>query len=293
MPSRLISWSIARATIVGQQQPGALATQRLGDQERLRFRMEEAGRMELVELQVRDPAAGAPRHGDAVAGRSVRVAGVEVDLARPAARQHHAASAECRHLVGGAVEDVGAVTAARTHTIDTADQVDGDVPFEQVDTWVGAGVREQRLLDAQTGVVGGVDHPPMAVAALSGQVVDVASVGSGLTRERHPEFDQPADRLGRVGDREADRVRVAQPGASLEGVLDVCADRVAAVDDRGDSALGIARGALVERALGEHRDVGGVGELQGRGQAGGSAADHQHVMLLLRAHDLVTGTQLR
>ena len=35
--------------------------------------MEQAGRVELVELQVGDPAAGAPGHGDAVAGGDVRL----------------------------------------------------------------------------------------------------------------------------------------------------------------------------------------------------------------------------
>src|SRR3546814_4895270 len=51
-------------------QYAALAAHRLGDQEILDLQIIEAGRVELHHLHVGDAAARAPRHRDAVAGRS-------------------------------------------------------------------------------------------------------------------------------------------------------------------------------------------------------------------------------
>ena len=85
---------VHEAVAVGQQQLAAFAAHRLGDQERLGLAVVQAGGVELVELHVGDPAAGAPGHGDAVAGGAVRVAGVQVDLAGAAGGQHHGAGAE-------------------------------------------------------------------------------------------------------------------------------------------------------------------------------------------------------
>ena len=62
----------------------ALAAHRLGDQEVLDLEIVEAGRVELHELHVRDAAAGAPRHGDAVAGRAARSGRIEIGAARAA-----------------------------------------------------------------------------------------------------------------------------------------------------------------------------------------------------------------
>ena len=74
-----------------QVQGRALAAQRLGDQEAALLRVVQAGRVELDELHVADPAAGAPGHRDAVAGGGVGVAGVAVDLADAAGGQHDGA----------------------------------------------------------------------------------------------------------------------------------------------------------------------------------------------------------
>jgi hypothetical protein len=56
---------------------------RLGDEEGLRLRVIEAGRVELVELHVRDLGPRAVRHRETVARRDVRVRRIEVDLALP------------------------------------------------------------------------------------------------------------------------------------------------------------------------------------------------------------------
>src|SRR5947207_6764394 len=62
----------------------AFAAERLGDQEVLDLQIVQAGRVELHELHVGNPAAGAPRHRDAVPRRSARRGRIEVGAARPA-----------------------------------------------------------------------------------------------------------------------------------------------------------------------------------------------------------------
>ncbi|MNH37756.1 hypothetical protein D3C79_987030 [compost metagenome] len=54
------------AAAIGPAQIGTFATQRLGQQKVGVVRMEQAGGVELVELQIRHPAAGPPGHGDAI-----------------------------------------------------------------------------------------------------------------------------------------------------------------------------------------------------------------------------------
>ena len=110
---QLFAWVEARheAFAVGQAQQGALAAQGFGDQETLGLRVIQAGGVELVEFQVRHPAAGPPGHGDTVAAGAIGVAGIEVDLGRTASGQHGEARAESVYLAGIAVEHVGAQAA--------------------------------------------------------------------------------------------------------------------------------------------------------------------------------------
>ena len=54
----------------------------------------KAGRVELVELHIGDPAASAPGHGYAVAGRAVRITGIEVDFAGAAGGKNDKARLE-------------------------------------------------------------------------------------------------------------------------------------------------------------------------------------------------------
>ena len=67
---------------LGVGEDPALAAHRLGDQEILDLEIVEAGRVELHEFHVADAAAGAPRHGDAVAGRAARRGRIEIGAAR-------------------------------------------------------------------------------------------------------------------------------------------------------------------------------------------------------------------
>ena len=96
---------------IGQAEQGAFAAQCLGDEETLGLRVVQAGRVELVELQVADPAAGAPGHGDAVAGVAVGIAGIKVDLARATGGQHGEAGTEGIDFAAFPIQHVGAQAA--------------------------------------------------------------------------------------------------------------------------------------------------------------------------------------
>ena len=153
---------------VAQAQDAALAAHRLRDQERLRGRVIEAGRVELEELHVRDARAHPVRHRDAVAGRDVGVRRVEVDLARAAGGQHHRARDDRFHGAGRLVQQVGAEHGVRPAVLRGRQQIDRHVIGQHRDA-VGAprDAREQRLLDRPAGRVLGVDDAAGGVAALA------------------------------------------------------------------------------------------------------------------------------
>jgi hypothetical protein len=73
---------LALARIAGDLQVSAFAAHRLGDQEVLDVAVIEAGRVELHEFHVRDPAPGAPGHGDAIARGSARGGAEQIGAAR-------------------------------------------------------------------------------------------------------------------------------------------------------------------------------------------------------------------
>ena len=113
-----------------QLQHAAFAANRFGDQERLRVRMVQAGRVELYEFHIRYPTTRAPRHRNAVTGSSVRIRRVQVYLAGAAGGQHR--------LVGGDGDDLLAVHVLHVQPIAMGravadaelvrrDQVDRDV----------------------------------------------------------------------------------------------------------------------------------------------------------------------
>lgn len=235
----------------------AFAAYRFGDQKRFCLRMVEAGRVKLDEFHVGDAAASAPAHGDAVAGGDIRVAGVQVDLARAAGGEHGKAAGDGDDLVGVAIQNIAAEALIVIESqLVAGDQVDRDMVFEDVDIRVLFDLADQCGLDGAAGAVGGVDDTAMTVATLACQVQGGGAVGLGLAGEGYATIDEPLDgafalRHGVVHD-----LFVAQAGTGLEGVLDVGVDGVAFVDDRRDAALGIIGGALGERAFGDDGDAG-------------------------------------
>ena len=187
------------------------------------MRVVQAGRVELDELHVRHPAAGAPGHGDAVAGGGVGIGGVEIDLAGAAGGQHGMLGGKGSNLAAGLVEHIGAMAGVVLKPeLVAGDQVDGDVVFQQGDVGMAPDLFRQRGLHRVAGGVGGVDDAAVAVAAFARQVVAGAIVG--VPGERYALFDQPFDGGPAVFHDEAGGFFVAQPGAGDQRVAE-CALR--------------------------------------------------------------------
>ena len=266
LQARVVVGHEARA--VGEREVGALAAQRLADEEGALLRVVEAGRVELDELHVPDPAAGPPGHGDPVAGRGVRVRRVAVDLADAAGREHDGRRRKRLDALPVDVERVDAVAAGGLVAVEMArgDQVDRHPALAHRDVRVAAGAGEERLVDRPAGRVGGVGDAPDGVAALPRQVQ--AQRPLGIRRERHALLDEPLDRLAAVLGDEARRVLVDQAGPGLLGVADVEVDAVVVAQHAHDAALGPRGGRLVEAALGEQDDRVPIGEMEGDRQSG-------------------------
>ncbi len=144
----------------------------LGDEERARLRVEEARRMELHELHVRNRRPRPPRHRDAVARGDVGVGGVEVHLAAPAGGEDRAQRAEGFHLAGVLVEHVRAEAAVfrGEAELGAGDEVHGHVAFEHGDVRLFGDGAQQGALDLAAGGVVGMEHAAAGMTALAGEV---------------------------------------------------------------------------------------------------------------------------
>ena len=241
--------------------------------------------MELKELHVADGTADAPGHGDPIPGGDIGVAGVEIDLPRPAAREHHIAGGEGDHRATPAIQSIGAQATLRGQAeLAGGDEVDGHMVLEHPHARVAAGQSFQRGLDGAAGGIGGMDHAPVAVAALAGQVVFGPAIGVRAAGKGDPECDQPFDALGSMLDYELHDLGVAQPGPGRQRVGHVGGHRVAVVEHGRDAALGIQGRALLQGSLREHRDLGMLRQLERDAEPRCAAADHQDIVPVLFDH---------
>ena len=266
------------AFAVGQQQPAAFAANRLGDQKAFGLGVVQTGGVELHEFHIRHPAAGAPRHGDAVAGGHVRVGGIQVHLGGAAGGQHHGTRQNHVGFAGFDVVHIGAAAAAFV-AVFLQNQVHGDPVLETMYAVALLDPVDQGAGNRHSGGVGGVDDAPVAVAALAGQVIG-QGIGLGALQagKVHPLVDQPADRLRAVFHRVAHRVIMAQAAAGQVGVAHMALQGVVAVEHRGHAALGVVSACMGEFTLGQQRRLHAVGQAQGHGEAGGAGADDQNVV---------------
>ncbi len=174
------------------------------------MRMIQTGGVKLDELHVGHPAAGAPGHGDAVAGGAVRIAGIEVNPAGAAGCQYHESGGAYFDLAGMPVQHISAQAAVATQTqLAAGNQIDGAALFVEGDVGVLTGALFQRGLDGAAGGVGGMHDPSMAVAALAMQVILRAAFGVGFPGEGSALRAQPFDRRSGMFHGEADCVGVA------------------------------------------------------------------------------------
>ncbi len=241
--------------------------------------MEQAGRVKLDELHIGDPATGPPGHGDAVAGRDVRVAGIQVDLARATGGQHHAAGRHRDDVASGNIQQIGTVASPlypAAVLVVGGDQIDRDVVLEYPDIGVAIELADKRRLDRLPGGIGGVHHSPMAVSALAGQVVTGTSGRRGAG-ELHAFLEKPADIVRAVLDHHAHDVLVAQPAPGIQGILHMRIDRIPIVQYRRDTPLGIQRVAFLQLAFRHQSGSDISGQTQGQAEARRPAADDQYV----------------
>ena len=97
-------------------------------------------------------------------------------------------------------------------------------------------------------------------------------------RERHAELDQPLrSRAARASTTCSTTSRSLRPGAGDHRVVDMRFEAVAFLQHRGDAALRPAGRAVAERALGDHRDLVRLGQVERRGQPGRAGADDEDV----------------
>ncbi len=271
--------ALHEALAVGIAQDAAFAAHALGDQAAGAV---DAGRVELHELHVLQRQARAQRHAAAVAGTGMRRGGGEIGAAVAAGGQHRALGAE---QVQRAVAHVDRQHAA-AGALGIHDQVEREILDEEL------GVVRQRLLvervqDGVAGAVGGgasaLRRRALAVLrghAAEGALVDLAFLGA---RERHAVVLELDDRGDRLAAHVLDRVLVAQPVRTLDGVEEVVAPVVLAhVAERGGDAA-LRRDGV--RAGREHlADAGGrqalLRQAEGGAQAGAAGADDQHVVLV-------------
>ena len=261
----------------------ALAADRLADEEALRLRMVEARRVELDELHVLDLRAGAPREGDAVARRDVGVAGVEVDLAAAARRQHGVGRTDRVDLVRLLVEHVGADAAVRPLHADALrdDEVDDDRVLVRLDLGVAAQGAEHRGLALLARDVARVEDAPRRMAALAAEFPGAVL----LLREAHAAVDQVLDRRGALGDDAAHDGLVAQARAGDLRVGDMGLEGVRGVGHAADAALREVRVAVLEPLLGHQDRPPGRRQVECRHEPAHTRADDE-VVAVYDAHVL-------
>lgn len=77
---------------------------------------------------------------------------------------------------------------------------------------------------------------------------------------------------------------MAQPAAGIEGVLDMRLHSIGVVQHCSDAALGPEGRAVGQVALAQYGNAKVAGEVKCQAETGGTAADHQDIMLELLAH---------
>ncbi|CAI8828920.1 hypothetical protein EMIT0P291_10693 [Pseudomonas sp. IT-P291] len=287
---QLCPWieALHEALTVGQLQVGAFASQGFGDQEALGLRVIQASGVELIELQVRHPAARAPGHGDAIAAGAVGVTGVQVNLGRTTGGENHKTGAIGVDFAGTAIEHIS-TEAAITFQAQAflRDQVNRHPLFQQFDVRPFPGLVEQGCENGCTRGIGGVDDAPMAVAALAGQVELEAAIFVArlfIAGKGHALVDQPLNGFLAVLDGKAHSVLMAQAAAGIERVIDMGFNGIGIIQDGRNAALGPERRAIGEVALAQNGNAQMTGQGQRKAQAGSTAANYQNIVLKLLAH---------
>src|ERR1700676_2854999 len=133
--------------------------------------MEQASRMELDEFHVRHAATGSPRHRYAIAGRCIRVRGVQIHLARAAGRKHGMRCLDSDGTPAREIERIKPMTAMPGQAEPLRrDQVDGVMIFEDRDVRMIAHALVERGDHGMPGCIGGVNNSSTTMAPFTRQM---------------------------------------------------------------------------------------------------------------------------
>ena len=253
------------AFLVHQERP--LAADRLADQELGLLGGVQGGRVELHELDVAHPRAGAERHRQTVAGADRRVGGDQVDLP-------HAPQGDDRRFGPG---DHQRILPAVDHQDTTAgasglQQVDDERVLHHLHPRLAGQRPAQGVLDLRPGrVAPGVNDPPVGVPALLGEVeLPCAHVEVGVV-----DLQQLAYPVGTLVHQDSASLGVREARPGHQSVVDVRLLGVVGIHHRGDPPLGVAGGGDPQVRLGDQQHVAELGKVKCGRQAGYAAArDH-------------------
>ena len=235
------------ARAIRQFQQGAFTAHGFGDQVGLGLGVVQAGRVELIELHVGDAAAGAPGHGNAVAGRDVGIAGVLVGLAGTTGGECDKAGAADFDLTAVLVQYIGAYDAvfAAQALLVSRDELDRHPIFHEVDMRAFPHTIDQRRRNGATGGIVGMNDAAVRVAAFARQMQMLGII----QREAHALLDQPANGLGAIFNSELDAVFMAQAGSGDQRILDMTVGGVGFVQHGCHATLCIVGTGLGQRGF--------------------------------------------
>ena len=262
----------------GVQQDAALSAHRLGNQKRFHLRVEETGRVELDEFHVRDRGAGTPGHGDAVAGRDIRVRRVEVNFPASPGGEDVDIAAQCLDLAGRLVQhiDTDATILHRIAELAGGDEVHGHMVFHDLDARMLGNLSQQCLLDGHAGGVLKMEDPAFRVPTLLAEVELVVAVRLAPVK-MHPEPDEFGDPFWPAGDNRPDGILVAEPCPCGQGILDMEIERILPAGDAGDTALRPCGVRVRPAPFGDQGDTAFFGGFQGETQPGNAAANDDEI----------------
>ena len=139
---------------------GTFAADGFGNEEGTRFgagggRVVETSGMELNEFHIGNGRAGPPTHGESVAGRRIRIGGIEVGFSATTGGENNARRGDGLDFVGLDFENVGPEDAVVGHRAKLAggDEINGVVVFENGDVCSFAGSLDERGGDFASGGV--------------------------------------------------------------------------------------------------------------------------------------------
>lgn len=244
----------------------------------------QARRVELIELHIADPAAGAPGHGYTVSRSSVRVGGIAIRLAGAARGEDSEPGPEQFDMVVFQVQYVGAYASVpRQCQLAIGDQVHGNPAGHQGNVGSRLGLGRQGGGNGVAGGIGCVDNAAVAMPALSCQVV----LGLVIAGKGNTAVDQPVDALAAMLDRKPDGILVAETATGVEGVADVILKRVFVIQHGCNAALGPERCAAADIGFADDGDLQVFGQIQGNSEAGSTAADNQDIEFVGLWHRVV------